>query len=77
MKSLSKSITIANRIVSDYNDKFLFNSSELLNILLQLRELRQYKISVTEIFEGGLQLVIADSVYQIFQSDDDTERNYQ
>ena len=72
MRSLSKSITTANRIPSDYfdSDKYWFNASELLGLLLLLRELREYQISLTEIFDGGLQLTIDNSVYQIFQSAD-------
>ena len=73
-----KHITTANRITSDYEDKYVFSSSELLGLLLLIRELRDYHINLTEIFDGGLQLTIGDSIYQIFQSaeEDNTERNY-
>ena len=71
MKTLSKSITTANRIVSDYSDKYLFNLSEVLGLLLQLKELRDYQISMTEIYDGAIQLVIADSLYQIFLVSDE------
>jgi len=70
MKTLSKSITTANRIYSNHEDKYIFNASEILGLLLQIRELREYAISLTEIFDGGVQLIIGDSVYQIFQSAD-------
>ena len=71
MKTLSKSITTANRITSDYEDKYLFNASEILGLLLQLKELREYRISLTEIFDGAIQLCIDDSVYQIFLMTDE------
>ena len=75
MKTLSKNITTANRIISDYEDKYMFNASEVLGLLLLLRELREYSISLTEIFDGGLQLTIGNnSIYQIFQTiEEDTE----
>ena len=68
MKALSKSITTANRIPTDYEDKYLFNASELLGLLLQIKELREYPISLTEIYDGAIQLTIDGSIYQIFQS---------
>jgi hypothetical protein len=71
MKALSKSITTANRIPSDYEDKYLFNASELLGLLLQIKELREYPISLTEIYDGAIQLTISDSIYQIFQHNAD------
>jgi len=71
MKLLSKSITTANRIPTDYEDKYIFNASELLGLLLQVKELRQYSISLSEVFDGAIQLVIGDSFYQIFQAVDD------
>ena len=71
MKTLSKNITAVNRIISDYEDKYIFNASEVLGLLLLLRELREYQISLTEIFDGGLQLTIGNSFYQIFQTTDE------
>ena len=71
MKTLSKNITTVNRIISDYEDKYMFNASEVLGLLLLLRELREYPISLTEIFDGGIQLTIGTSIYQIFQTTDD------
>ena len=55
-------------MVSDYEDdnKYIFSSSELLGLLLQLKELRDYRITMTEIFDGGIQLTVGDSLYQIF-----------
>ena len=72
MKTLSKSITTANRIPSDYEDRYIFNSSEILGLLLQIKELREYHISLSEIYSGAIQLVIGDSIYQIFQFSDDS-----
>ena len=71
-----KAVTTATRIPADFEDKYVFSSSELLGLLLLLRELRDYQITLTEIFDGGLQLTIGNSIYQIFQSADE-ERNYQ
>ena len=73
MKSLSKSLTTASRILSDYDTKYLFNASEVLGLLLQIRELRQYHIGLTEIFDGGLQITVGNSIYQIFQSSDEDD----
>jgi len=70
MKALTKSITTANRIPTDYEEKFLFTPSEVLGLLLQLKELRQYQISLSEIFDGAIQIVVGDSLYQIFQATD-------
>ena len=70
MKSISKSLTTASKILSDYEDKYLFNASEVLSLLLQLKELREYQISLTEIFDGAIQLKIGGSVYQIFLTAD-------
>jgi len=71
MKTLSKNITTVNRIISDYENKYLFNASEVLSLLLLLRELREYNISLTEIFDGAIQLTIGNSIYQILQTTDD------
>jgi len=71
MKALSKSITTANRIPTDYDDKYLFNASELLGLFLQVKELREFPINLTEIFDGAIQLSIGDSIYQIYQLLDD------
>jgi predicted Zn-dependent protease len=64
MKSLSKSITTANRLFSNFEDRYLFNASEVHDLLLQLKELREYPINMTEIFDGGLQFNIGHSIYQ-------------
>ena len=80
MKSLQKSLVIASRLLTDYDRKYLFAASEVLSLLLQIRELREYHVGMTEIFEGGLQISIGDSVYQIFLSsaeESDQERNRQ
>jgi hypothetical protein len=73
MKVLSKSITTANRIISDFEDdnKYVFSSAELLGLLLQLKELRDYRITMTEIFDCGLQLTVGESRYQIFLVSDE------
>lgn|GEM_PF-5298371 len=62
-----KAITTATKIPTDYENKYLFNVSEVLGLLLQIRELRDYAISLTEIFDGGVQLSIGSSIYQIFE----------
>jgi hypothetical protein len=71
MKTLSKSLTTASRLLTDYDSKYLFTASEVLGLFLQVRELRDYRIGLTEIFDGGLQFTIGNSVYQIFQSSDE------
>ena len=74
MKTLSKSITTANKIYSDYEEKYLFNASEVLGLFLQIKELREYQISLTEIFDGAIQLTIGNSVYQIYlMADEDVK----
>lgn len=71
MKSLSKAITTSNRIRTNYEDKYKFNASELLGLLLQLSELRDYKITISEIYDGAIQIVIGESIYQIFTMTDE------
>ena len=61
--------------MSDYEDKYLFNASEVHGLLLQVKELRDYPITLTEIFDGAIQLTIGTSTYQIFLLADD-ERDY-
>lgn len=74
MKSLQKSLTTASRIITDYDNRYLFTASEVLSLFLQVRELRDFQIGMTEIFDGGLQFSIGSSIYQVFQSvDTDTE----
>ena len=74
MKSLLKNLTTASRILNDYDQKYLFTASEVLSLLLQIRELRNYQIGMTEIFDGGLQISLTTtdgtSIYQVFQSAD-------
>jgi len=76
MKTLTKAIITSNRLFTDFDDKYLFNVSELYDLLSQIRELRECPISLTEIYDGGLQINIADSIYQIFLLDD-AERDCQ
>ena len=76
MKTLAKAIITSNRLFTDFDDKYLFNVSELYDLLSQIRELREYPISLTEIYDGGLQINIADSIYQIFLLDN-AERDCQ
>ena len=76
-----KAISTSSKVFSDYGnkhyeDKFLFTKSELLGLLLFLRELRDFEISMNEIFDGGLQLFIGNSVYQIYQMDDEAGECY-
>jgi len=66
LKSISKTLTTASRIVSDYEDKYVFNASEVLGLLLQIKELREFHISMNEIFDGAIQLTVGSSTYQIF-----------
>ena len=76
MKTITKAITTSNRLFTDFENKYLFNASELYDLLSQIRELREYTISLTEIFDGGIQLTIRDSIYQIFLLKDE-EGDYQ
>jgi hypothetical protein len=71
MKTLSKSLTTASRLLTDYDSKYIFTASEVLSLLLQIRELRDYHVGLTEIFDGGLQFSIGNSIYQVFQSNDE------
>jgi hypothetical protein len=77
MKSLQKALTTASQILTDYDSKYLFCASEVLSLLLQIRELRDFQIGMTEIFEGGLQFSFSSpngtSIYQIFQSADNSD----
>jgi hypothetical protein len=66
MKTISKALTTAVRIPSNYDDGFTFNVSEMLGLLLSIRELREHHISLTKISDDSLQLNISDSIYQIF-----------
>jgi hypothetical protein len=74
MNTLSTSITTASTIPTDVN-KILFNVPELLGLLLQIIELRDYPISLTEISDGVFQINIGDSFYQIHQFPDDYKPN--
>ena len=65
-----KALTTATKIPTDFENKYTFNASEVLGLLLQLRELRDYEITLSEIFDGGIQLKIGGSVYQIFELSD-------
>jgi hypothetical protein len=71
MRTLLKYITMSSKVDSDFETKYLFNASELLSLLLYLRELRDFEISLTEIYDGTLMLKIGNSIYQISQHADE------
>ena len=53
------------------NEQLLFTSSAILNLLLEIDELKDYSLNINETIDGKLQLQVGESVYEI--STDDTE----
>ena len=76
MKSRPKTMTTVNRIYTDYQNKYLFNAAEIYSFLLTCRELREHEISMNELFDGGIQISIGDSIYQIFQAPEEEANGY-
>lgn len=49
----------------DSKGELMFTSAAVLGLLLQIDELKDYTIGVSESLDGGLQIQIGDSVYLI------------
>ena len=65
MKRLIKSVQASSNISVSSEDKYVFTPLEILDLLMQIKELRSYGINVSEVMEGVLQFIIGDSIYEI------------
>lgn len=50
-------------------NEVMFTSASVLDLLLQIDELRDYTISLTETLDGNIQLQVGDSTYLIENQD--------
>jgi hypothetical protein len=65
MGRILKYVNVSSEPSADNEIEYLFTAAELADLLLQLKELRKYHITVTEIPDYILQLTIGDSIYHI------------
>ena len=63
MKKLLKNVTASSEII--YNTDILFTPDEVKQLLLQIDELKNYNISLNQLDDGSVELIIGNSVYYI------------
>ena len=63
MKKLLKNVTASSEII--YNTDILFTPDEVKQLLLQIDELKNYNISLNQLVDGSVELIIGNSVYYI------------
>lgn len=68
MKRLLRNITASNEIPS--NSNILFTPDDVRQLLLQIDELKNCNITLTQSEDGSVEFIIGNSAYYVFQGNE-------
>ena len=65
MKTITRSVISPGKDSTEDENRLLFTPSEVIELLLQIHELRGFDIRMGEIYRGVYQIIVGDSIYHI------------